>query len=773
MSNQNPLKSQQDQSMAAADVLPRPEKPFAGVIGRTLAESTPAPLDLVQAPHGAPNILVVLLDDVGFGQMGTFGGLTPTPALDRLASEGLVYNRFHSTAMCTPTRAAMLTGRNPHLIGNGAVTDFATGFPGYNSMWPKSAASVAEILRQNGYATSCIGKWHNTPVWETGPTGPFDRWPTGLGFEYFYGFLGGGTSQWEPTLYEQTVPVVNTAPRKDYHLTTEMTDRAIRWINTSKSLAPDKPFFLWYAPGATHAPHHVAQDWIARFKGRFDSGWDAYREQVFERQKELGVIPVDTVLTPRPAEIPAWSDVGADEKRLYARMMEVFAAFTAQTDYEIGRLVDWLRQTGQYDNTLILYCVGDNGASGEGGLQGTVDAMSQFNNVDEGIQQMLERIDELGGPKHYNHFPTGWGWAMDTPFQWLKRIASHLGGVRNPLVVTWPERIKNPGQRRQFHHSMDVMPTILEAAGLTMPKSVNGAEQAPINGISMFYSFDDENAQDRRRTQVFEILSNRAIYHEGWWAGARETLPWKPNQFDFHPDDSKWELYYLPDDFSQSRDLAAEHPEKLRELQELFWSEARKYNILPLDGRGNRMADAQALTAAHKPSNYTFYPGTVGIFEAVAPDVKNRSFEITASVVIPESGAEGVLVAMGGRIGGYSLFVRDRRLHYWYNFLGIEQICVTSAGVLEQGKHQLGVRFDYDGGGTGKGGLLRLIVDGVPVAERRLERTVPTIFSRDTFDIGMDLNAPVADYESPFAFTGNLEKVDLMLGPKEVAGAKK
>ena len=746
------------------DVLPRLEPAFRGEMGRTARSSKPDQPNVVRAPVGAPNVLVILLDDVGFAQFGTFGGAIPTPVLDRLAADGLRYNRYHTTAVCSPTRAAMLTGRNHHVSGNGSVTEYATGYPGYNGVWPRTVACIAEVLRLNGYATAALGKWHNTPNWESGPSGPFDRWPTGQGFEYFYGFLGGATSQWEPTLYENTRPVVRMAPRHEYHLTTELADRAISWMRTTRSVAPDKPFFMWFATGATHAPHHAPQSFIDRFRGMFDGGWDVYRQQAFERQKELGVIPQDARLTPRPKELPAWDSLSTDEKRLYARMMEVFAGFTAHTDYEIGRVVDLLRESGEFENTLIIYSVGDNGASGEGGLNGTVNGMSYFNDIPETLETMVKNIDGLGGASFYNNFPVGWAWAMDTPFQWIKKAAGHLGGVRNPLVVTWPKRIKGKGDiRAQFHHCVDIAPTVLEAAGLKLPAIVNGAVQKPLDGVSMVYTFDEPTASERHTKQYFETLGNRGMYYEGWWAGVLESLPWMPTR-ELDLDASKWELYQLDTDFSQADDLAQRFPEKLRELQDMFWVEAGRNNVLPLDtGSNERMLDAQALSGAPMRNRYTFYPGTVGIFEAAAPNTKNRSFSMIATVDIPDDGAEGVLVAMGGRVGGYSLFVRGGRVHYWYNLLGIEQTCVTSTCDVPKGRSQVGVEFTYDGEGQGKGGVVRLVMGGACIGEARLERTVPRIFARETFDIGMDLNSPVGDYEAPFPFTGTLERVDIEL----------
>jgi len=743
--------------------LPHKEPVFEGKIRPSYLDSTPHTPAVVRPKAGAPNIVVILLDDAGFAQMGTFGGMIPTPALDRLAQDGLRYNSFHTTAMCTPTRAAILTGRNPHAIGQGAVVEYATGYPGYNGLWPRSAACIAEILKQEGYATAAIGKWHNTPMAEIGPSGPFHRWPTGLGFEYFYGFMGGAVNQWEPTLFENTVPVINPDRPKDYHLTTELVDRSIRWIDTSNSVAPDRPFFLWLAPGATHSPHHVGKEWIERFKGCFDDGWDVYRERALELQKSLGVVPPDAELTARPDEIPAWETLSADQKRLFSRMMEVFAAFTAHTDHELGRLFDHLRATDLYDNTLTIYVVGDNGASAEGGLNGTVDAMTYFNGIAESLPQMLERIEELGSARHYNHFPAGWAWAVDAPFQWMKRIASHLGGVRNPLVVTWPKGIPARGEiRSQFHHAVDLMPTLLEAAGIQMPGSVNGTRQQPVDGIAMNYTFEGQGPS-RRDIQIFEMMSNRAIYKDGWWACARENVPWQAGEA-LDLDKSVWELYHLETDFVQGKNLADRHPEKLEELKKLFWEKAEQGKILPLDSRNNRMDAAQADIAARRPREYVFRSPIAGMHEGGAPDLKNRSFRMTARVDLQTASTEGVLVALGGRIGGYSWFIRNRRLHYCYNFLGIDHTCISSTEELPTGEIYIELGFQYDGGGKGKGGTVTFKVNGKECGSGRLERTVKTVFSRETFDVGMDINSPVGDYDAPFKFTGNLIELRIALG---------
>ncbi|WP_299625191.1 arylsulfatase [Pelagibius sp.] len=772
MSQRNESRRPLAETLKNSASYPRPEPAFRGQVGRTFAESRAEQPEPVKAPEEAPNVVVILLDDVGFAQFGTFGGLIPSPALDRLAAEGLSYNRFHTTAICSPTRAAMLTGRNAHVSGNGAVTEMSSGFPGYNCAWPKSVACIAEILRQNGYGTCAIGKWHNTPNWESGPDGPFDRWPTGLGFEYFYGFVGGATNQWKPTLFENTRPVRHRAKSEDYHLTTEMTDKSLEWVRALDVTKPDKPFFLWYAPGATHAPHHVSKDWIEKFEGRFDDGWDVYREEAFRRQKKLGVIPQDAKLTPRPEEIPAWDTLSDDERRLFARMMKVFAAFTAQTDHEIGRLMDGLEEIGKKDNTLVLYVVGDNGASGEGGLTGNANGVCFFNGVPETIADMLAHYDALGGPDHYNHFPAGWAWAMNTPFKWVKRVASHLGGVRNPLVVSWPKRIADKGAlRTQFHHAIDIFPTVLDAAGIAMPVNINGAPQRPIDGVSMVPSFDNPDTPETRKVQYFEAFSNRAIYDNGWWAGTREVLPWKAKEEPLDPDTSVWELYQLEKDFSQAEDLAAERPDLLRRLQDLFWIEAAKNQVLPLDARGSeRIVDALALGKEERPV-YDFYPGIFGILETSAPDVKNRSFALEAEFALNDAAEEGVIVALGGRIGGYALLVRNRKLEFLYNFCGIELTRVVSAGELPLGDIAARLDFDYDGGGLGKGGDFTLSVGGETVARQRIERTVPRMFARETLDIGLDLNSPVGDYEAPFEFTGTLKRVRFHLAEKDASAS--
>ncbi|MDM9384003.1 arylsulfatase [Chlorogloeopsis sp. ULAP01] len=752
---------------ATSEVLPVTPPEFKGKIGITYKESQPDFPQPITAPAKAPNILLVLLDDVGFGQASTFGGPVETPNLTRLAERGLRYNQFHTTALCSPTRAALLTGRNHHSVNTGVVEELATGYPGYTAILPKSAATIAEVLRQNGYNTAAFGKWHNTPDYETSAAGPFDRWPTGLGFEYFYGFLGGDTNQWSPALVENTKRVEKPANQPDYHLTPDLVDHAIAWIRNQQSIAPDKPFFTYLATGATHAPHHAPKTWIDKYKGKFDRGWDKLREEIFTRQKQLGVIPANAKLTPRPKELPAWDSLSTEEKKLSAHMAEVFAGFLAHTDYEIGRLIDTVAQLGELDNTLVIYIVGDNGASAEGGLTGTVNELKFFNGVPENLSQLLASYDELGSPKTFNHFPAAWAWAVNSPFQWTKQIASHFGGTRNPLVISWGEGIKDQGGiRSQFHHVIDIVPTILEVAGITTPKEVNGVKQKPIEGTSLVYTFDHPNTPSHRQTQYFEMLGNRAIYDRGWVAAARHRrLPWERTvKADFDAD--QWELYNIAEDFSEANDLAKENPDKLQKLQKLFFKEARKYNVLPLDDRALERFDVKT-----RPSftvgrtTFTYYPGAVGIPEGSAPNLKNRSFSITANVEIPERGAEGVLLTQGGRFAGWSFFLEDGKPTYAYNYANAAHYIIQSPEKLPIGKSTLRFNFDYDGGAIGAGGTGKLFINNQQVAEGRVEKTIAYRLALDeTFDIGRDTGTPVVDsYQVPFVFTGNLQQVTLEL----------
>jgi arylsulfatase len=747
-------------------ILPRPEPKINARVGRTYRDSKqgkiPGP---PRAPAGAPNIVVVLLDDVGFGATGTFGGPVPTPAFDRLAKEGLRYTAFHTTALCSPTRAALLTGRNHHAVGTGVVTEMATGFEGYTSIIPKSAATVAEVLRQNGYNTAAFGKWHNTPVWETSVAGPFDRWPTGQGFEYFYGFQGGETNQYTPALFENTSPVEISYP-SGRTLNDDLADRAIAWLRSQKSVAPDKPFLVYWAPGATHAPHHVPRHWADQFKGKFDRGWDQLREETFARQKKIGVIPRGTKLTPRPRQIPSWASLSPRRRRIAARLMEVYAGFLAQTDYEVGRLVDAVKETGQWDNTLFLYIAGDNGASGEGGLYGVFNEMTIWNGVRENPALVLEHLDDVGSPRAFNNYPAGFAWACDTPFQWMKQIASHFGGTRNAMVISWPQRIKDAGGlRTQFHHCIDVAPTLLEAAGLRAPAVVNGVAQQPVHGVSMVYTFTDAKVASRRKTQYFEMFANRALYHNGWMASVfHGRLPWRYRAPLFASE--RWELYHVADDFSQANDLAAQNPRKLRELQDLFWAEAGKYHVLPLDDRSlDRIDRSVRPRVGGQRKRYTYYPGAVRIPDAVAPGVRNRSYLITADVIIPRGGSEGVLAAMGGVSAGWVLYVKGGKPAYTYNYFIGRTFTIAGKEKLPRGPVTIRYDFEYDGGGFGKGGTGKLLVNGKEVAIGRIEKTVPFIFSADeTFDIGKDTGSAVAHYRAPYPFTGTIRRVVVELG---------
>src|SRR6266480_4079523 len=627
---------------AAAQSLPRPDFHFPGNVGRTYEDSDPPSFpQVVRPPKGAPNVLLILLDDVGFGQFSAFGGGVPSPNIERLAAQGLRYNRFHTTALCSPTRAALLTGRNHHVAGTGVITEISTGYDGYTGIIPKSAGTGAEILRQNGYATAWVGKNHNTPIWETSEIGPFDRWANGLGFDYFYGFNAGDTSQYEPILYENRNRVSRSSD-PNYHLSTDIADKSIAWMQKVKVIDPERPFFLYVAPGATHSPHQAPKEWIDKFKGQFDMGWDRYREMTFERQKQLGVVPASTKLTPRPAGLPAWDTLSADQKRLYARMMETFAGYGAHVDYEMGRVLDAVAKLPDAEDTLIMYIVGDNGSSAEGGIGGSVNENAFFNGVSETWQDNIKVIDELGGPKHFNHFPAAWAHAMDTPFQWTKQVASHFGGTRNPMIISWPTRIKDKGGlRSQFTHTIDIVPTLYELIGITPPEELNGVHQKPIEGTSFAYTFDDAKAKDRHTTQYFEMGVNRGIYQDEWMASVLSFQPWQAVREGFDPDKQKWELYKVDKDFSQADDLAAQNPDKLRQLEDLWWVQAAKYNVLPLDWRAGERMNAELMgrpSLIGKRKSMTYYPGTVGVPDAAAPPMLNKSWTITADIEVPKIG---------------------------------------------------------------------------------------------------------------------------------------
>jgi len=764
---------------SAQEVLPKPEEGFKDAkIGRTYKDSTPGTIALTKAPRGAPNVLIILIDDAGFGQWGTFGGQVPTPNLDRLAKMGLRYTRFHTTALCSPTRAALLTGRNHHSAGTGVITEIGDGYPGYSGQIPKSAAMFAEVLRQGGYSTAFIGKNHNIADWETSISGPYDRWPNLQGFDYFYGFVGGEMDQWQPILYRDTVPVAMEIPKGQeghYTLNDSLADNTIRYIRLEKSTTPDRPFFIYYAPGATHAPHHVPKEWIDKFKGQFNQGWDKYREETYQRQLKLGVIPPDTKLTPRPPEIPAWNSLSPDEQRVAERLMEIFAAYTAQTDYEVGRVLDALEEIGQMHNTLTFWEIGDNGASMEGTLSGCFNELATLQGVSEDASFLIQHIDELGSAKASNHIPVGWAWAVNTPFQWGKQVASHFGGTRNPLVIAWPDRIKDAGGiRTQFHHVIDIAPTILEAAHLPQPVEVNGVKQKPIEGVSMIYSFDDPKAASPRHIQYFEMFGNRALYKDGWIATARHgRLPWVTaggSTGDF--DHDKWELYNLADDFSESNDLSAKYPEKLKELQDDFWIEAKKYDVLPLDDRFAERGDPRlrpSLIAGR--TDFIYYPGANRIPEPSAADTKNASHTITASIEVPQGGADGVLVAEGGAAGGYSLYIKDGTPVYEYNYFAHERYKVTSSEVLSPGPAVIRVDFKYDGG-IGKGGTATLFINDEKVGEGRIEKTCPSRFGAESFDVGMDNGSPVSEaYEPPFVYSGTIKKVEIKIQDRTLSAS--
>jgi arylsulfatase A-like enzyme len=763
-------------------ILPAPEPQFGGVIGRTAKESTPDFPKAVTAPKGAPNVLLIMTDDTGFGAASTFGGPIPTPSLDRVAQRGLRYNQFHTTALCSPTRAALLTGRNHQRVGMGNITEFATGYPGYTSIMPKSAGTIGNILVNNGYNTAWFGKHHLVPEWMQGPGGPFDQWAGGLGFEYFYGFLGGDTDQFHPALFENTTPVLPPVGDPNYILIRDLADRSINWIRTQHAAAPDKPFLLYLAPGNSHAPHHASKDWIAKFKGQFDQGWDKVREETLARQIRLGIVPAGTVLTPRPQEIPAWDSLNDDQKKVYARMMEVYAATVAQCDHEIGRVLDALEASGQLDNTFVIYLEGDNGASAEGTMQGTTNEISaQY--APESLEYLVSMIDQLGSDRTYNHYPIGWAHAMDTPFQWTKQVASHFGGTRNGLAISWPKGIKAAAElRSQFHHVIDIVPTILEAAGIQAPLLLNGTPQKPIEGVSMAYSFDDAKAPTRRTTQYFEMTANRAIYHDGWMASTTPVrLPWQTIGTVPDPDDFPWELYNVAEDFSQSKDLAKENPRKLLDLQARFLMEAVKFNVLPLDSSfADRMDPSIRPNLIRGQTEFTYYPGMIRIPEANSADVHNKSFRITAEMEIPQGGAEGVLATQGGRFGGWALLVLDGKPMFAYAYTNQDgakypkqrndKTRIPSSETLTPGKHTITFDFAYDGGGIGKGGLGTLSVDGRKVGDARIEKTSPLgKFSLDeSFDVGQDTGTPVIDeYEAkmPFKFTGKLDKVTIELKP--------
>jgi arylsulfatase A-like enzyme len=757
-------------------VLPIPDQPRSGTVlyDAKDPENKYPPIIPVTPPAGAPNVLIVLIDDAGFGSSSAFGGPCATPTAERLASQGLKYNRFHTTALCSPTRQALLTGRNHHSVGMGGITEIATGSPGYNSILPNTCSPLARTLKLNGYGTAQFGKCHEVPVWQTSPAGPFDAWPTGGGgFEYFYGFIGGEAHQWYPSLYEGTTPVeVKKTPEEGYHLMDDMTTKAINWIGQQKALIPDKPFFVYFAPGATHAPHHVPTEWADKYKGKFDQGWDKLREETFARQLKLGVIPPDSKLTPRPPQIPAWDDMPVELKPVLIRQMEVYAGFLEYADHHVGRLVDALEGLSILEDTLIYYIIGDNGASAEGTLNGTYNEMINFNGAAalETPEFLMERLDKLGGPESYNHYAVGWAHALNTPYQWTKQVASHFGGTRNGTIVHWPKGVEGKGElRTQFHHVIDVAPTILELAGLPQPTFVNGVQQRPIEGVSMAYSFNDAKAAEQHETQYFEMFGNRGIYHKGWTAVTRHKTPWllqgeKTPAFD----DDVWELYDTTKDWSQANNLAKQMPEKLHELQRLWLIEAVRFNVLPLDDNiGARMnSDLAGRPVLIKGKSQILFGNMGRLSENSVLNMKNKSHAVTAEINIPKTGAEGVIIAQGGNIGGWSLYIKGGKLKYCYNLLGIQQFYAESADPLPPGDHQVRMEFTYAGGGMGKGGTATLYVDGKKVGEGKVAATAAVVFSADDgCDVGVDTGSPVSpDYGARGnEFTGTIKGVQLAI----------
>jgi len=755
-------------------VLPIPARAYNGLIKYDAKdpESKFPPIEPLRPPAGAPNVLIVLIDDAGFGSASAFGGPCQTPNFEKLATSGLRYNRFHTTALCAPTRQALLTGRNHHTVGMGTVTELATAAPGYTAIRPDTCAPLAETLKLNGYSTAQFGKCHEVPVWETSPLGPFTAWPTGGGgMEYFYGFIGGETNQYYPAIYEGTTALEpNKTPAEGYHFTEDMTDKAINWVRQQKALMPDKPFFVYYAPGATHAPHHVPKEWADKYKGKFDGGWDKLREETFARQKALGVIPPDAELTARPAEIPAWDEVAPSLRPVLARQMEVYAGFMEHTDHHVGRLLDTLKDLGVMDDTLIYVIIGDNGASAEGTVNGTFNELLMLNGASalETVEFMASKIDGFGGPDSYNHYAVGWAHALDTPYQWTKQVASHWGGTRNGTIVHWPNGIAAKGEARsQFHHVIDVAPTVLEAAGIPEPTFVHGIQQKPYEGVSMAYSFNAPVAAERHETQYFEMLVNRGLYHKGWTAVTRHSTPWVMAQLPAY-DDDVWELY-APIDWTQAHNIAAENPAMLKELQRLFLIEGVKYNVFPLDDRRIERfnADLAGRPTLIKGKSQMLYSGMGRLTENVVLNIKNKSWAVTAEVLLPESNAQGVIIAQGGAFGGWSFYTQDGRLKFCYNLFGLHRFTTESTSSLAAGKHQVRMEFAYAGGGLAKGGAVTLYFDGQEIGAGQLPATQPMIFSGDeTCDVGNETGSTVSeDYTAETSkFNGVINWIQLDQG---------
>jgi len=759
--------------------LPPPPPKFGGEINLQASQSKPYWPPQVVPPQGAPNILLIMTDDQGYGVSGTFGGVIPTPSMDRIAKMGLRYTQFHSTALCSPTRAAIITGRNHHSVGFGIISEQSTGYPGYDSVIGVENATIGTILKQNAYATSWFGKNHNTPSYQYSAAGPYDQWPIGMGFDYFYGFMGGETDQWTPYLFQNTTQIFPWIGKPGYNLTTDLADEAIAHMKKLNASAPDKPFFVYYVPGGTHSPHQPTKEWIDKFKGKFDMGWNALREQIFANQKRLGVIPANTQLTPWPDDLKKWDTLTADEKRLFARQAEVFAAYAAYTDNEIGRVIQAVEDMGKLDNTLIIYISGDNGTSPEGTTVGTPNQMTAYNGIlDLPVAEQMKAYDAWGLPPTYPHMSVAWSWAFDTPFKWTKEVASHFGGTRQGMAIAWPNRIKDAGGiRTQFHHMIDIVPTLLEATGIPAPVMVDGIAQKPIEGVSMAYTFDkaNANAPSTRTTQYFEMFANRAIYHDGWIAATTPPAPpWLLGTAKLPQDvinGYKWELYNLTEDYSEANDLAAKMPNKLREMQELFLVEAAKYNVFPLDNSVLPRIIAPRPSATAGRNVFTYSGEMPGLPDSDAPSILNKSYTITADVEIPQGGAEGMLVTLGGRFGGYGFYLLKGKPVFLYNFLDLERFRWDGQQALAPGKHTLVFDFKYDGPGFGKGGTGVLRVDDKDVATRKVPHTIPFLMAIDeTFDVGVDTRTPVDDkeYQVPFRFTGKLNKLTFKLGPTQL-----
>ena len=761
-------------SAAAVDrtVLPIPEPKVVPITVLDARDAKPPPRFEVKPPQGAPNVVIVLIDDIGFGHSSAFGGPIRMPTVEKLAANGLKYNRFHTTALCSPTRVALLTGRNHHVNNAGAIMELATGFPGNTGVRPEAVTPLAEILRLNGFSTAAFGKYHETAPWEVSVSGPFDRWPTRSGFDKFYGFIGGETNQWAPGIFDGVVRI-KTPHTPGYHFTTDMTDQAINWVSAQQALTPNKPFYMYFATGATHAPHHAPKEWIEKYKGEFAGGWDKLREETFARQKKLGVIPADAKLTPRPAEISAWEGMSADQKRLFERQMETFAGFAAHTDHEVGRLVEQLESIGALSNTMFFYIVGDNGSSAEGGPEGTYNEMMALNGIVGKADQMMSHIDEWGGPNTFPHFAIGWAWAGNTPFQWTKQVASHFGGTRNGMVLHWPDGIKSKGEiRSQFHHVIDVAPTVLEGAKLPEPKVVNGIGQRPMDGVSMLYTVDDPKAKDRRTTQYFEMFGNRGIYHDGWVACTRHSIPWLMVPSPPLTEDV-WELYNVDKDFSQADNLAAKEPAKLKELQELFLKEAIKNHVLPIDDRRSERFNP---AIAGRPdlmggrTSLSVYEGMTGMMENAFINVKGVHHTITAEIEVPDAKASGVIIAQAGYFGGWTLYLKEGRVHHEYNWFALERTNIAATEALTPGKHKIVYEFIPDAAKPGTGGKSIISIDGKKAAEGHIPQTQPFAFSADEgADVGEDGETNVSpDYkQGDNKFSGKIRKVVVDIAPSK------